>query len=70
MSKGVKFPLGLSQPGVLTGVVLVGVLANMLLLTELERIEDVARARRRAAGERQDKSRSGEGVKPALKMEV
>ena len=66
MSEGVHLPLGLSQPGVLTGVVLLGVVENMLLRAELERMEEVARARRRAAGDRPERSRSGEGVNPAL----
>ena len=38
----------------------------MLLRAELERMEEVARARRRAAGDRPERSRSGEGLNPAL----
>ena len=67
VSTGVQLPRGLSHPGVEAGVVLVGVWEKMLLLAELDLMEDVARARRRAAGERPDKSRSGDGVIPALK---
>ena len=67
VSEGVQLPLGLSQPGVLAGVVLLGVLENMLLRAELDRIDVVARASRRAAGDNPERSRKGEGVKPALK---
>jgi hypothetical protein len=67
LSEGVQLPLGLSQPGVLTGVVLLGVVEKMLLRAELERMEEVASARRRADGDSPERSRSGDGVNPALK---
>lgn len=49
------------------GLDLEGVFEKMLLRADEERMEDVARARRRAAGDSPDKSRSGDGDRPALR---
>ena len=68
VSEGVQLPLltGESHPGVLAGLpCTLGVRAKILLLAE-EREEEVASARRRAAGDRVERSRRGEGVSPAL----